>query len=227
MEQTKKPYYLNYPVPVRKYVLTALGFLGFLSGLVATLVVGFQLWAEVQRAEAQQQAVHAKPLPEPETSGQSFQEKEHEESVFVWKRRPHAGEKSGILIIPRIGAKIPIWEGTGDRELERGVGHHRRSVLPGEPDDSVLAGHRETAFRHAKKIQVGDEIQVKTDDYTFTFEVTKKWVADADDPSVVASNNKGESRLITYTCWPVEAVYSGYAPQRYVIESDLIRMEKH
>lgn len=221
-----KPYYLNYPVPVRKYVFTALGFLGFLAGSVATLVVGFQLWAEVKQAEAQQQAIHENPLPEPKTPVQSFQEEEQEESVFVWKKRPRAGEESGILLIPRIGAKIPIWEGTGDRELERGVGHHQTSVLPGEPDNSVLAGHRETAFRHAKKIRIGDTIQVKTDDYTFTFEVTKKWVADADDP-VVASNQTGEARLITYTCWPVEAVYSGYAPQRYVIESKLSQIETH
>lgn len=99
--------------------------------------------------------------------------------------------------------------------------------MPGEPDNSVLAGHRETAFRHAKKIRIGDTIQVKTDDYTFTFDVTKKWVADADDPSVVASNHTGESRLIIYTCWPVEAVYSGYAPQRYVIESELTQIETH
>lgn len=197
-----------------------------MGSLVGIGVISVQLWQGMENVEQKRQKMKSSAADVSPTSTSTVQE-EPEDSTFIWKDRPKQGEKVGTLSIPRIDEEIPILEGTGEQELDRGVGHHTSSVLPGEPDNAVLAGHRETALRHAKEIQKGDPILVKTEGYTFNFQVKKLWVADKDDPQVVTSNGKEEPRLIVYTCWPVEAVFSGYAPKRYVIESELTAIEKN
>ena len=42
----------------------------------------------------------------------------------------------GKLVIPKINADLPIYEGAEDEELVKGVGHFSKSVLPGEKDNS-------------------------------------------------------------------------------------------
>ncbi|WP_170105722.1 sortase [Desmospora activa] len=145
------------------------------------------------------------------------------ETGITWSDRPKEGEKIGTLSIPAIEVEIPIWEGVGDKELRKGVGHHPTPALPGEGDTAALAGHRETAFRDGKKIKEGDEMVVQTDEGTFTYQVRKIWIADADDRTVVAST--GEPILRVYSCWPLSALFSGYAPERIVWEAELTHVE--
>ncbi|HEX7405703.1 MAG TPA: sortase, partial [Candidatus Nanopelagicaceae bacterium] len=62
----------------------------------------------------------------------------------VYAPYPKVGDVIGTLSIPSLNERLPIIEGTDDSELKRGVGHYVRSVLPGIPDNSVLAGHRDS-----------------------------------------------------------------------------------
>jgi len=39
-------------------------------------------------------------------------------------------------------------------ELTKGVGHYKRSVLPGENSNTVLSGHRDTVFREFGELVV-------------------------------------------------------------------------
>ena len=50
----------------------------------------------------------------------------------------------GVLDIPKIGVKLPIYHGTDETVLEKGVGHVRGSSLPTgqEGTHCILAGHR-------------------------------------------------------------------------------------
>ncbi len=75
-----------------------------------------------------------------------------------WK--PEIGEEIGQLIIPRIGAILPIIEGTDEEELAKGVGHYVGwgTVLPGETGHAVLSGHRDTVFRRAGELKDGDRL---------------------------------------------------------------------
>ena len=221
-------YYLNDPEPAwKKGLIILIGLIG-LGGLGFSGYFGIQMWSEVQQAQA-----YEKPKPEESLAAQMAKSESQPEpepdladegTSTVWEERPSTGKKVGTLIIPRIDAEIPIWEGTGDRELSKGVGHHQTSVLPGEGDNCVLAGHRETAFRRAKEIQKGDEMAIKTREGTFMYEVRKTWVADEKDKTVISS--VGEPVLRVYTCWPLSALYSGYAPKRYVMEAELVEVKK-
>ncbi|MBT1173134.1 class C sortase [Bifidobacterium sp. MA2] len=50
----------------------------------------------------------------------------------------------GVLVIPRIALRLPIYHGVGEAALAKGVGHMPDSALPigGAGTRSVLAGHR-------------------------------------------------------------------------------------
>lgn len=169
-------------------------------------------------SSAYQKGVRGESEPEPKPEPKP--EKKPNIETTVWDKRPAIGERVGTLEIEAINQKIPIWSGVGDQELAKGIGHHITSVLPGENDVVALAGHRETALRHADKIKKGEPLIFRTQEGTFRYSVTKTWIADAKDRTVVSSVGKPVVRL--YTCYPLSALYSGYAPERYVIEAELV-----
>lgn len=138
----------------------------------------------------------------------------------VYDRRPKRGQIFGKLIIPRISAEFPLVEGTEEPQLRKGIGHAETSVLPGEPDTSVIGGHRETRLRKIGELKKGDSILVETQAGRFTFRVTRSRIADRSD--TVESNGKGEAKLLLVTCYPFH--YVGNAPKRYLVEAKLTRI---
>lgn len=135
-----------------------------------------------------------------------------------YDKRPKLNENFGSLIIPKLKAVMPVIEGTDPDQLEKGVGHYAKSVLPGEDDNSVLSGHRDTVFRKVGALKVGDELVVKTTAGSFTYKIKKTWIVDEDDRSVIVSH-KGKRILTLTTCYPFNWI--GSAPQRYIIQAEL------
>lgn len=131
---------------------------------------------------------------------------------------PQIGDLMGELIIPKLGASLPIIHGTDEDELEQGVGHFAGSVLPGQDDNSVLSGHRDTVFRDLGKVGKGDEFIVNTADGTFTYRVRQVRIVDEDDRTVIVP--KPRATLTVSTCYPFDFV--GYAPERYILVADLV-----
>ncbi|WP_232331077.1 class D sortase [Thermoactinomyces sp. CICC 10521] len=141
----------------------------------------------------------------------------HDRVVVPYRERPKTGQHFADLIIPKLKAKMPVIEGTDEDELAVGVGHYAGSVLPGEPDNCVLSGHRDTVFRHVGELKQGDELQVVTSQGTFVYEITRTWVTDPDDRSVIVP--LGRAVLTLTTCYPFS--YIGPAPKRYIIQAQL------
>ncbi|QII50348.1 class D sortase [Bacillus paralicheniformis] len=129
------------------------------------------------------------------------------------------GEKIGDLVIPKINARIPIYHGTDEDELQKGVGHFAGSVLPGEDDNSVLSGHRDTVFRKLGRVGKGDQLIVEASYGTFTYKVKKVRIVDADDRTVIVP--KPRATLTVSTCYPFDFI--GSAPERYILVADLIK----
>ncbi|AMX83375.1 sortase [Geobacillus subterraneus] len=136
----------------------------------------------------------------------------------LYPDRPKTGEQIGELIIPKLNASLPIYHGTDEDELEKGVGHYAGSVLPGEADNCVLAGHRDTVFRRLGEVGQGDILIVRTSAGTFTYNVRKVRIVDADDRTVIVP--KPKATLTVSTCYPFR--YIGSAPQRYVLIANLV-----
>lgn len=140
----------------------------------------------------------------------------------LYPERPNTGEMMGSLSIPKIDANLPIYHGTDEDELEKGVGHFAGSVLPGERDNSVLSGHRDTVFRKLGDVGKGDLLEVTTKAGTFTYKVRKVRIVDADDRTVIVPTPR--ATLTVSTCYPFD--YIGDAPERYILIADLIESKQ-
>ncbi|MDN7244548.1 class D sortase [Planococcus shenhongbingii] len=139
----------------------------------------------------------------------------------LYPEAPTKGENIGDLYIPKLDATLPIFHGTDEEELEKGVGHFADSVLPGEADNSVLSGHRDTVFRKLGEVGKGDLLVVQTSAGKFTYKVRQVRIVDQDDRTVIVP--KPKATLTVSTCYPFDFI--GYAPDRYILIADLIARE--
>ncbi|PKF88234.1 class D sortase [Bacillus sp. BA3] len=176
-----------------------------------TLLKGYALykWNESATTEATAK------LPEPKTKANI------PDGLELYEERPETGDLMGQLYIPTIEATLPIYHGTDEDELEKGVGHYAGSVLPGEKDNSVLSGHRDTIFRDLGEVGEGDLLIAKTEAGSFTYKVRKVRIVYADDRTVIVP--KPKATLTVTTCYPFS--YIGSAPERYVLVADLLKSE--
>ncbi len=131
---------------------------------------------------------------------------------------PEEGDKIGVLRIPVLKREIPIFQGTGTKELKKGVGHFIQSVLPGEEDNSVLSGHRDTVFRKLYILDIGDQLLVETAAGIFTYEVNGIRIVHSDDKTVIVPTN--QAILTLTTCYPFNVI--GNAPDRYIVSANLV-----
>lgn len=142
------------------------------------------------------------------------------------KNGSHPSDDAFALIrIPRFGAQFirPIVEGTDATQLSQGVGHYRGTAGPGQQGNFAVAGHRTTygePFHLIAKLQIGDEITVRTRTNIFTYRVVQHEVVDPSDVQVIAPDPPGVApgHLMTLTsCHPMYL-----ATQRYVVHARLI-----
>ncbi|GAA2086183.1 sortase [Kitasatospora saccharophila] len=94
------------------------------------------------------------------------------------------GAPLAVLDVPALGLRrTVVFEGTTGRDLMRGPGHRRDTVLPGQPGVSVLFG-RSTAFgapfADLTRLKVGDRIDVTTGQGSFHYTVNT--YGDGDHP---------------------------------------------
>jgi len=124
------------------------------------------------------------------------------------------GQAIGILKIPMIDKELPIVEGTDDDALKQGVGHYTGTVYPGQKDQILLSGHRDTAFTGLDKLQNGDTIIMEMQHGIFPYTIVDTEIVDEDDTTVIRSTAP-EELLTLSTCYPFG--YIGNAPKRYII----------
>jgi sortase A len=140
---------------------------------------------------------------------------------ILYPIRPIEGENIGNLSIPKLDQTIPILHGTNEDELKKGIGHFSGSVLPGEKDNTVLSGHRDTVFKKLGQLEIKDELIVQTSAGIFTYEIKKIQIVDKDDKTIISPTD--HAVLTVTTCYPFE--YIGSAPDRYILIADLISSE--
>ena len=134
---------------------------------------------------------------------------------------PLEGDNIGTLTIPDLQRNLAIFQGTREKELKKGVGHFIQSVLPGENDNCVISGHRETTFRQLDKLKLGNLIIVQTSAGTFTYEVSNTRIVNKDDKTVIVPTKTAV--LTMTTCYPFNFI--GDAPDRYIVSAVLVKIE--
>jgi sortase A len=120
-----------------------------------------------------------------------------------------------VLRIPKIRLEVAVLPGTGDRTLDRGVGHIEDTALPGTDGNAGIAGHRDGFFRGLKDITTGDAIELETLQGKDVYRVERTWVVNPEDVSVLDPTSTQALTLVT--CYPF--YFIGSAPQRFIVRA--------
>jgi sortase A len=122
-----------------------------------------------------------------------------------------------LLSIPKINLQAAILEGTTHKSLMLAPGHLENTVWPGEAGNSVIAGHRDTFFRHVHELNKGDDIYVRHGGRVYHYVVISKSIVAPDDVGVTYPTK--DTRLTLVTCYPT--YYIGPAPKRLIVVATL------
>ncbi len=122
-------------------------------------------------------------------------------------------EPLGTVEIPKLNRILPVIEGTDANVLKQGVGHISETAFPGQNEQIIISGHRDTVFRNFNKLEIGDDFIINMPYGTYTYEMRKTDIVSADDTTVI--RKMGEEVLVITTCYPFN--YIGDAPQRFII----------
>jgi sortase A len=124
----------------------------------------------------------------------------------------------GEIEIPKIGVHETVNEGVWRTVIDRGPAHWPGTAEPGGWGNSVYAGHRSTytePFRRIAELVPGDEIIVRTDRASFTYEVTGSEIVD-DSALYIVDQTPGRT-ITLFACHPI-----GSADQRFVVHGTLV-----
>lgn len=127
------------------------------------------------------------------------------------------GAPLAVLRIPSIRLVVPVWEGTAELVLNRGVGRVAGTALPGEPGNMVIAGHRDGFFRGIKDLRLGDLVELETLAGNLRYRIDDLLIVDPDEVDVLDDTSRPTLTLVT--CYPF--YYVGKAPKRYVVRASL------
>jgi sortase A len=122
-----------------------------------------------------------------------------------------------ILRIPSIHLEVPIFDGTDELTLNRGVGRIEGTAQIRQAGNMGIAGHRDGFFRGLKDIQPGDPIELVLSDKTEKYVVDRAQVVTPDDVQVLAPTATPTLTLVT--CFPF--YYVGSAPQRFIVTASM------
>ncbi len=133
----------------------------------------------------------------------------------------HFDPPLAVLEIPKIGLEVPVFDGTDDLTLNRGVGRIIGTSRPGQGGNVGIAGHRDGFFRGLKDIGVGDKIDLQTPNRKENYRVDEIVIVKPNDVAVLENRNVPGLTLVT--CYPF--YYIGHAPQRYIVRASLLNEE--
>ena len=148
---------------------------------------------------------------------------EHDTSLWNAKRiidyeeslKVNASPPLGIFTIKKLNLQVPIYNGTSEYYLNRGLGRIKGMARMDEVGNLGLSGHRDGFFRVLKDIEVGDDIEIQTTQGVETYAVTSITIIPKSDVSILAPTT--DKTLTIVTCHPFYFV--GHAPDRYIVKA--------
>jgi len=211
----------------REYHVLKLSF--YLTGL-ALLMMFFQVEADTALQPGQGSGSNQRPVSspiwiqdpytsdsvltyigEPDTSlWNATRITDYEESLKVKTAPP-----LGIFTIEKLNIQVPIYNGTDEFILNRGLGRIKGMAKMDEDGNLGISGHRDGFFRGLKDIQIGDDIEIQTTRGLESYWVTSITIIDKSDISILEPTT--EKTLTIVTCYPFYFV--GHAPKRYIVKA--------
>ena len=159
-----------------------------------------EILRRIELAEAYNSVLDPSRLADPYTD-------KEKEGIAEYARMLEVKEKMGFVEIPKIDTNLPIYAGTSNEVLNKGVGHLEGTSLPigGKSTHTVLTAHRglpsARLFRDLDKLEKGDIFYVHNIQTVLAYEVDQILTVDPSnfDPVLVVDN---EDYATLLTCTP-------------------------
>ena len=127
-----------------------------------------------------------------------------------------AAVPQALLRISSVKLVVPVFEGTSDRNLNRGAGRIEGTARIGEAGNVGIAAHRDGFFRVLRDVRVGDELLLERVSGTDRYRIVSTSIVDPSDVSVLATTTD-EHSITLVTCYPF--YYVGSAPRRFIVRA--------
>lgn len=118
----------------------------------------------------------------------------------------------GVLTIPKIDVRLPIYHGTEDATLDKGVGHVSDTAFPMDTEGtkSVLTGHNgmpgaDMLFTRLDETSIGDEFVIQIGDMGYHYKVKQMTVITPEEAEEYAQepiNESDPANVTLITCTP-------------------------
>jgi sortase A len=203
-------------------------------GLTGVLLIGIFVSAMFQRTIVSRVALekfeNARAARSMSSGGRSFLSKSKVDLSLWSKKRIQAYTASltgrfdaplGVLKIPKLGLLVPVFEGTDELTLNRGVGRVAGTAQLGGAGNVGIAGHRDGFFRVLKDIAIGDFIEVEVENGNLEYAVQSLEVVYPNSTNVLQTRSPDAHELTLVTCYPF--YFIGSAPQRFIVHARLIK----
>lgn len=136
--------------------------------------------------------------------------RDYEESLKVEAAPPLA-----VMTIDKLDIQVPVYDGTDDFNLNRGVGRIAGTAAVGAEGNLGIAGHRDGFFRGLKDAAIGDRIDLLTGQGSLAYTISSIDIVDPGDVWVLAPTDLATMTLVT--CYPF--YYVGQAPKRFIVKA--------
>ncbi|HEL1603673.1 TPA: class C sortase [Streptococcus suis] len=136
-----------------------------------------------------------------------FTKEQKDEGVAAYAKMLEIHEQIGYITIPRISQELPIYAGTQEVVLQKGVGHLEGSSLPvgGKNTHAVLTGHRglpnSRLFTDLDKVKEGNKFYIHVLDKVLAYQVDQIKVVEPSDVSQIEIV-EGRDYVTLITCTP-------------------------
>ena len=164
---------------------------------------GIDYDAELKKAEAYNEALLPSILPD----SFAIADASEEDQTYMNTLNIAGDEMMGIVEIPKIDIKLPIYHTTKEDVLKQAAGHLEGSSLPigGKSTHSVISAHRglpsASLFTDLDQLKKGDHFLIHVLNETLCYEVDKISVVKPEETSALAVE-EGEDLVTLLTCTP-------------------------
>lgn len=151
-------------------------------------------------AEAYNESIGGSRFPDPFTD-------EVDTASANYRQLLAVNDQMAVIEIPKIAVNLPIYHGTNESVLQKGIGHMEGSALPigGTSRHTVVTGHtglkEKKLFTNLTSLEVGDEFYFTVLGETLAYQVDQIKVVEPED-SQPLQVVEGQDHATLLTCTP-------------------------
>lgn len=131
------------------------------------------------------------------------------------------------LIVPPAGPSpdhdklsFVVMRGVSGQVLAFAPGWHEQTVLPGQPGTTLISAHRDTHFSMLQRISKRDRFMIEDrEGKRSTYEVSE--ITITDQPTLTLSRQRGPSRLLLVTCYPLDEWHPNSRQRLVVVANEV------